>query len=719
MEFLASLPTFSRDYEAKATFEWFSGCIGDAEAICFYKYPFVGTIGTPDLVFLTRKYQPIIVKCFDYRIDQISSVSGETWELENHGEKLNVDPPSLVADDLAIDLKGRFERVRQLRRKISPTAVAALPRTMETEFFPKFGLAKTGNYLWAGGEGALRFLIPFAEELQEEEWRLARSILQTALPLTKNPGGSVKKTDVIGTAIRMLDSNIALLDDQQMKVAIQIPPGPQRIRGLAGTGKTVLLAMKAANIHKQFPDKRILFTFNTQSLYNQARNLVTRFYRFYSDIDPNWENLHVRHAWGGRSRPGVYYDLSQRQGSEFLNFSQAKILDYDSPFRACCVEAMKFRVDPYYDYVLVDEAQDFPKEFFPLLYKLAKEPKPLYWAYDELQSLVSLAIPDSIELFGRDAAGNPLVTLDSVDDDGMERDLVLLKSYRCPRDILMLAHALGLGIHNPRGAVQMLGDELSWRAVGYEKESGELKKGSDVTLYRDAENSPTLITEIYTGPEPLIRYQSFETREEELEWVAKSIGRDVKEQAVPPENIVVICLDSVRAKKYMISLQRLLFEENIGSTIPGLVDAASDFAEAGLVTLSTVFRAKGNEAPIVYIISFDHLYSFAEEIENRNRAFTSISRTKGWVRITGAGSQMKAVELEIKKILNDLPRFRFKFPDMDRIRKLDASETTRRRRQVKKVKEAVDSLFSSREALTDLSEEERKKLLNLLRGMTN
>jgi len=253
---------------------------------------------------------------------------------------MDIDAPYLLADDLAVDIRSRFARVRQLRDRINPVAVASLPRITGSQFFLTFGHSK-GQMCWAGGEGAARALVTLEPELSIEEWRLTRSILQTALPLTKNPGGAVKTATTLGTAIRMLDSNIALLDDQQMKVAVQIPPGPQRIRGLAGTGKTVLLAMKAANIHKLYPDKRILFTFHTQSLYNQARNLVTRFYRFYSDVDPNWENLHIRHAWGGKTKPGVYYDLTQRQGSDFIPFNVARTIDAEVPFRPAAKRHLK------------------------------------------------------------------------------------------------------------------------------------------------------------------------------------------------------------------------------------------------------------------------------------------------------------------------------------------------------------------------------------------
>jgi superfamily I DNA and RNA helicase len=134
----------------------------------------------------------------------------------------------------------------------------------------------------------------------------------------------------------------------------------------------------------------------------------------------------------------------------------------------------------------------------------------------------------------------------------------------------------------------------------------------------------------------------------------------------------------------MSALQASLWALGIASTIPGIVDGQAEFAEPGKITLATVYRAKGNEAPVVYIISFDSLFDYVEEIRNRNRAFTSISRSKAWVTISGIGAQMAAAEKEIAEIRKRLPRFEFEFPDMGKIRKLDASETTRRKKEVKR-----------------------------------
>jgi superfamily I DNA and RNA helicase len=255
-----------------------------------------------------------------------------------------------VADDFKVWLNQRFERERPLRGKVSPVGVVALPLITRQAFLEKFDASQDSHIFWRDGEGLQKFLKDNECRLTDEEWRIARSVLQAATPINVATGPAPMKADTIGKAIRILDKRIALLDEEQQKVAIQIPPGPQRIRGLAGTGKTVLLAMRASNIHQHFPEKRILFTFHTQSLYNQATKLITRFYRFHSDRDPDWDKIHVRHSWGGKGRRGVYSDLCKRQGVAPKDFTTAKAENPEFPLQACCVHALQNTSLDYHGY---------------------------------------------------------------------------------------------------------------------------------------------------------------------------------------------------------------------------------------------------------------------------------------------------------------------------------------------------------------------------------
>jgi len=690
LQFIPSLPTYAEDKTAQRVWQWVKERFNNEEGTCYYKHPIVGAATgiVPDLTLLVRTNQPLAIRCLPYQLEEIETVDQDIWKVKN----TEMESPLLELEDFVVGLQGRFDKERMLRRRLKPQAVLALPLISQHDFEERFNTALDNAYvIWANGDTDV-LLFPFERELSNEEWQLTRSVIQTATPLSKSPSHMPMTVNSLGSAIRVLDQQIALLDVEQEKVAIQIPPGPQCIRGLAGTGKTVLLAMKAANIHRHFPDKRILFTFNTQSLYNQAKTLISKFYRVHSDVDPDWERLHIRHGWGGRNQAGVYSDLCARQNVPYLDFREARSIRPNNPFQACCERALGLPILPEYDFILMDEAQDFPREFFRILFKLAFPPHQIYWAYDELQSLSSLEIPKPEDLFGSDQNGNPLVSLEGDNyPGGIEKDFVLHRSYRCPQSVLMLAHAIGLGLYSPNGSIQMLGDKESWESIGYEVENGTLQKGKEVIISRPSSNSPNRISNIYIGQE-LITAKIFEDRDVELDWIADSIRKDVKDENVAPEQIVVISLDAIKAKGYLERLQKRLVDRGIASTIPGLIHGAASFAEAGRVTLCTVFRAKGNEAYIVYILGFDALYDYIEEIGNRNKAFTSITRSKAWVRITGTGKNMEKAKGEIDQILSDSPQFKFIFPDIDKIRRLDA-ETSRRREEARKAKKTFTEIM--------------------------
>jgi superfamily I DNA and RNA helicase len=131
------------------------------------------------------------------------------------------------------------------------------------------------------------------------------------------------------------------LDEIQRQVAMQIPDGPQRIRGLAGTGKTVILSMKAAMVHKDFPEYKILFVFNTQSMYNQIENFITDYYIKEKQQKPNWNNLEVLHAWGGREQEGLHYNISVKYGLRPRTFAETELRRSSDPLEKIYIDLLK------------------------------------------------------------------------------------------------------------------------------------------------------------------------------------------------------------------------------------------------------------------------------------------------------------------------------------------------------------------------------------------
>jgi len=64
-----------------------------------------------------------------------------------------------------------------------------------------------------------------------------------------------------GAVLNNIESMIKTFDIEQKQATSFVVDGAQRIRGLAGSGKTIVLAMKAAQLHLQDPSANILYTF--------------------------------------------------------------------------------------------------------------------------------------------------------------------------------------------------------------------------------------------------------------------------------------------------------------------------------------------------------------------------------------------------------------------------------------------------------------------------
>lgn len=168
-----------------------------------------------------------------------------------------------------------------------------------------------------------------------------------------------------GAKLKKLEAAIATLDPEQGKAVIETADGVQRIRGLAGSGKTIVLALKAAYLHAQHPEWRIAVTFNTRSLKGQFRRFINTFCLAQIGEEPDWEHLRVVNAWGapgGPERDGIYYEFCRVNDVPYLDFGSARAqYGTDSAFQQACRLAFQQATgaDPVYDAMLVDEAQDF------------------------------------------------------------------------------------------------------------------------------------------------------------------------------------------------------------------------------------------------------------------------------------------------------------------------------------------------------------------------
>lgn len=546
---------------------------------------------------------------------------------------------------------------------------------------------------------------------------------------------NIQKADSRGSKLKQLEDSIANLDNLQGRAVIETVEGVQRIRGLAGSGKTIVLALKAAYLHAQHPEWKIAVTFNTRSLKGQFRQLINTFTIEQTNEEPDWDNLHIIHAWGapgGGDRNGLYYSFCQTNGAEYHDLSSAKRkFGPGNEFGGACQRALEkcTQLSGIYDAILVDEAQDFPPSFLRLCYEMLNSEKRLVYAYDELQNLSAQSLPSPEEIFGKSPDGSPRVRLAPNQAGRPQQDVILEKCYRNSRPVLVTAHALGFGIYRTpeasigTGLVQIFDHNQLWLEVGYEVTRGNLADGCEVTLERTKDSSPAFL-EDHSPIEDLIQFRHFDSQEEQAEWIANSIKTNLEDDELLPDDIVVINPDPLSTRDAVGPIRKILFDYEINSHLAG-VDTSPDVffdADRESVAFTGIFRAKGNEAGMIYIINAQDCYSsFGKMARVRNRLFTAITRSKAWVRVLGVGEGMKQLTNEFNKVKENGFSLRFRYPTEEEKKHLNIVNrdmTEDERRRVRKKKDDLAQLLDDLEAglvyPEDLGADQLKRLRTLL-----
>jgi superfamily I DNA and RNA helicase len=577
-------------------------------------------------------------------------------------------------------------RNRKLRFDVIPVVYA-----------PGFdGLNLNQSELASSEAGLLNLVRGFDDQgLSAESIDEARSILEGAKALSRPIRRRIENPDGMAAAVAYakLEEEIHKFDAQQRHVALTSLPCPQRIRGLAGSGKTVILAMKAALAHIENPEARILVTYYTRSLRDHLTRSITRFYRHFAEGEPDWSRIDIHHGWGQQSLPGVYREACLRTGVVPIPFGEART--QRNPFDYVCKSLVSTtRLKPYYDLILIDEGQDFPEGFYQMCFFLAKgarDSKQIIWAYDELQDIFDVRVRTPDELFGLDGDGQPRISLRrSVPATAETNDFVLPKCYRNQRDILVLAHAIGFGLYSPK-PVQMLQNEEHWRDVGYEVLRGNLQPGTQTIIRRPDQNSPAMLR----APEdlPLVDVAHCANLMEEVGYCVAEFQRFIA-AGLEPHELMAIAIDDRAAKTYLSELAARLAAVGIQSNNI-IADKFSEppFLIEGKVTLTTVYRAKGNEAAVVAVLGCDGVPLRSRT--GRNRLFTAFTRAKGWLRVTGQGSSFTSLHAEIARALKFAPELRFVMPNPKEIETIqrDLAERDARllraREEINKVKEEL------------------------------
>jgi hypothetical protein len=166
------------------------------------------------------------------------------------------------------------------------------------------------------------------------------------------------------------------LTPEQMRHAKPSPGQHQRLRGVAGSGKTLIIAQRAANLASQ-GKKVLIITFNI-TLWHYIRDYVSRT-RFGFD----WERLEFRHFHG------FCADFLKENGIPWPSDTQEEEL-FNRILPELVLEKVKININEKnrnYDAILIDEGQDFQKLYYEVLCGFLSPNDELLFVVDEKQNI--------------------------------------------------------------------------------------------------------------------------------------------------------------------------------------------------------------------------------------------------------------------------------------------------------------------------------------------
>lgn len=407
--------------------------------------------------------------------------------------------------------------------------------------------------------------------------------------------GSINDIERIGntTPITTLDKvkrKIILFDtDQNNFIYRHTEKKEVRIQGLAGTGKTELILHKIKELYVKEHDCSIVFTCYNNILQDDMYNRIIIFFNFMKvEEQIEWKKrLWVMRAWGSGSdySSGVYSFICNRYKLRFYSFEK------DTSFDDLCKKAVndlklnKEPIEPCFDYIFIDESQDFGEGFFELCSMVTR--RQVFIAGDIFQNIFETNISTA------------------------NADFVLSKCYRTEPKTLMFAHAIGMGLYEPTPLRWL--DDSEWEACGYiiNKSNGEYRLHREpIRRFEDINDSQTFILTEYNNN--IIK---------EIEMCINNIKAD--NPSVAPDDIAITFIESNMFKNYQTAnlIENMLYEKFNWSVNKGY---ETKKRLENTLFISNINNVKGLEFPFVLVISEKKI---TNNFRMRNSIYMALTRS--------------------------------------------------------------------------------------------
>lgn len=392
----------------------------DDDAIVWYEPPFDTDGDRPHFVVYLPEYGLAVIEVFDVPRDQVLGVAKGTIRIQLDGQETPLESPMVRADRFRDKLTSAVEKHDELRSDgIAIASMAAIPRIERNEAsdlrltrlldvdgtFFREDITRAAND--ASEAPLLRcFTHAFAstrrDPLSERALKILRAVVHPDTRIDQIVRSSDAKQLSFGTSHK--DADIRVMDLRQEKFAKGLGAGHRVIRGVAGSGKTLILVYRARLVATANPNRQYLFTCFTKTLANSIARLLE-----------DHPNVHVINL------DKLLFGFIRDAGLRHPGYSGPTP---EEAIARTASQALNRLPHARYDGVFLDEAQDFGTSTLKCIVQLLR---------DEDSDLVVVA----------DAAQNIFRRNFSWREAGIHaqgRTRILRVNYRNTREILAFAH---------------------------------------------------------------------------------------------------------------------------------------------------------------------------------------------------------------------------------------------------------------------------------------
>lgn len=592
-----------------------------------------------DVVLCHPDYGVIVFEVKGYHIKDIDSVKAGSLMIRQGGIIKPVNAYN-QAMTVMFDIKNQVERLLANAAETPPfNFVVVLPNVPRSEWLrkcfqdqvPTEELLLRDDLLPGTLVGRLRRLVERGSRkrpLTVSQFDILRKAFGDSASINSDraPRHDVPEL-TLGGYIDELAVNEKYLSAEQNELSrLSICGFPRLVRGVAGSGKTIVLANLVARLlnrtQNQTPQLfheledhhlRVAVVCFNRALVPFLREKIGDSYRQQTfETLPKHGILTTTHL-NGLMNQVVY----KRNGLHSIS-----IRDVPEPAQRALLYRKQLATykehDPHeyaallFDAVFVDEGQDFDPLEFELLLDLIKTneatgEKNLIIFYDDAQNLYARSRPNWKQL--------------GIDVQRGDRARVMKECFRNTREIIGLAFNVLLGSQAPNENRVNL---KSFADVDYLKKAELIKEGTDLYEVGFAER---------TGDAPYLH--SFKSRTLEKEWVAREIGTLINREKVRPEDILILFAQHHEFEDLPKYIRKDVEAKSVVDFLCPFGDSPDRdkyIFEENHLTLSTVHGAKGYDAPIVFVVGAD---LFKPDEKGRAAFYVGATRAKLLLHVSG------------------------------------------------------------------------------------